>query len=209
MRQAVILTAAFLAAGLAAPAAAQASTAAAAVTPAGIKAPYVWYYNFHSGKCISVPDSSTANGKQLWQYSCMNKKNFGWVPVTGFKGEEYFIRNENTDRCMAVSKDSIHSGAAIVQEPCNYKNPPQNQRFEFHQIIVSNGYQWDIAQAVYSGLCLNVKSNSKKNEAKLVQYSCVNQRGQNEWFIFVKEGVHLPCPCTNAQADRIAAKPIG
>jgi hypothetical protein len=98
---------------------------------------------------------------------------------------------------------------SIVQEPCNYKNPPQNQRFEFHQITVSNGYQWDIAQAVHSGLCLNVQGNSKKNEAKLVQYSCVDQHGQNEWFIFVKEGTHLPCPCTNAQPAKIAAKPIG
>jgi hypothetical protein len=203
MRRAVCgLAAALLVILFVGSAAAQASsTATGPDTPIGPT--FYWLYNFHSGKCISVPNSSTANNQALWQYGCLNQQNFGWSTVTGFSGNEYFFRNEHSGKCLAVENSSTSSGATIVQQTCNLSNPSANQRFTFVQLEFSNGYTWDSIQGVQSGLCLNVKGNSTADKASIVQFSCNASPNFNEWFIFVKAGTHLPCPCTNvADADQ-------
>jgi hypothetical protein len=158
-----------------------------------INSPYAWLYNFHSGKCDSVKNASSANGVQLHQEKCTNQQSFGWLPEEGFSGEEYFFRNETSAKCMSIQ--NLHSGSAIVQEPCKYSNPPANERFVFIYEGQSHDYGWYIIQSVRSGLCLRLNEGSKNNGAALVQHYCDTPGGQ-EWFILVKAGTHLPCPCT-------------
>jgi hypothetical protein len=187
-----------------------APVAAQAASPAGragvddpIKTPFTWFYNYHSGKCISVAHASKSNGAAIWQFGCTNKMDFGWIPTSGFTGRStYFIRNENSAKCMAVKNNSRAKGAAIVQEPCKPSNPPVDQRFQFIGLGFKHGYSWLLIRSVRSSLCVHVRSDSKKNEAILEQWSCPLPQGKtnfSEWFIFVKAGTHLPCPCSAAR----------
>jgi hypothetical protein len=205
-----LTTAALLAGALASPAAAQSSSPTPAPRAiAAISYPYKWMYDNHSGKCISIPGSSHKRGTQLHQYSCQNNSNFGWLPIRGFDGEQYFIRSENQksphEQCIAVRGNSKASGAAIVQEPCNYRHPPADERFEFIHVgaAVEWGYGWDIMRSVTSGLCVSITGNgrrNKRNNQKVVQSSCVPPKGHgplyDQWFIFVAANTPgLPCPC--------------
>lgn len=156
---------------------------------------YQWLYSFHSGKCINVTNASSANGVQLRQEGCANRKSFGWLAVSGFSGEEYFFRNNVSNKCMSIQ--NIHNGSAIVQEPCNYQNPPANERFEFIYIQQFDNYGWYIVKAVNSGLCLRLNNASKSNGAALVQHYCDTPHGQ-EFFLLARPGLHLPCPCSFA-----------
>jgi hypothetical protein len=163
-----------------------------------ISAPYAWMYNFHSGKCISVPHSSTAGGARLWQYGCLNQANFGWLPEHGFSGVEYFFRNEHSGKCLAVNNSSKAAGAAIVQRACRLANPPLNQRFEFVSEGFHHNYTWYFVRSVLSALCLNTVGNSKANSAYLQQWSCPDPTHPrpSEWFIVLSPGAHPGCPCT-------------
>jgi Ricin-type beta-trefoil lectin domain len=160
---------------------------------------YKWIYNFHSGKCISITNASSANGVKLHQDPCANTQSFGWLPVQGFSGEEYFFRNETSAKCMSIQ--NVRSGSAIVQEPCNYQNPPANERFVFIYEGQSQNYGWYLIQSVRSALCLRLNEASKRNGAGLVQHYCDTPQGQ-EYFILASAGTHLPCPCTLGSSER-------
>lgn len=169
---------------------------------------YHWLYGFHSGKCISVKNASSANGVQLHQDPCTNTRSYGWLGVNGFHGEEYFFRNDTSSKCMSIRNHN--NGSAIVQEPCNYRNPPANERFVQIYMGQSHNYGWYLIQSVASGLCLRVNVASKKNGAALVQHHCNQPNGQ-EFFLFVKAGTHMPCPCNlpSTAGPAVAAAPRG
>jgi Ricin-type beta-trefoil lectin domain-like len=197
------MAAAFMAAGCVM-ALAPSATASTNSPQAPIHAGYKWLYSFHSGKCISVTNGSSANGVQLHQDPCANRRSFGWLPVQGFSGEEYFFRNDNSAKCMSIQ--NLHNGSAIVQEPCNYHNPPANERFVFIYIQQFHNYGWYLVKSVRSGLCLRLNVASKKNGAALVQHYCDTPHGQ-EFFLLASPGTHLPCPCTfsvSSSADQRA-----
>lgn len=154
-------------------------TAGAAVTY-----PYAWFLNENSGKCISVPDSSTTPGTQLHQYTCLTKNNFGWLPVeAGNEADEYFFRNEDqtapNEQCMAVAGGSTSAGAAVVQEPCNYTNPPASQLWLAAGSGLDNGY--GEFYNYKSGMCLKVNASSTKDDALMIQEPCSN--GGAIWFM--------------------------
>jgi Ricin-type beta-trefoil lectin domain len=189
-------------------------TAAPALASTGrtpIQPGYHWLYGFHSGKCISVKNGSSANGAPLHQDPCANRQAFGWLGVDGFHGEQYFFRNEVSSKCMSIQNRT--NGSAIVQEPCNYRNPPANERFVFIYMGQSHDYGWYLVQSVRSGLCLRLNEASKKNGAALVQHHCNQPNGQ-EYFLLASAGTHLPCPCnlnstaSNATASTITASPV-
>lgn len=160
---------------------------------------YQWFYGFHSGKCINVANGSSANGTPLRQEPCANRRSFGWLPVNGFSGEEYFFRNDVSAKCMSIK--NIHNGSAVVQEPCNYRHPPANERFVFIYIEQSHNYGWYIVKSVNSGLCLRINDASKRSGAALVQHYCDAPHGQ-EFFLLATPGTHLPCPCNQAISTR-------
>jgi len=198
------LAATLLTAGIAATAAAGAST-----TPRGFAAPipanYFWLYNFHSGKCIYVSGASAQVGAHLLQGTCKNRREFGFSPRTGFSGSEYFIlesvnlpSRQHRFLCMSVS--GLRNGSPVVQGKCNFQNPPTKQRVVFHHGGFVHGYTWNVTQSVYSLLCLNIAGASKSNGAAFIQTRCISVRHHSDWFIFVKPGTHLPCPCSTANA---------
>lgn len=204
------LATSLLSSGIAATVAASAATTArsfAAPVPQG----YSWLYNYHSGKCVYVPGASAQVGAHLVQGTCKNRREFGFSPRTGFSGSEYFIVESvnlpsRQHRFLCVSVSSLRNGSAVVQEKCNFQNPPAKQRVVFHHGGFVHGYTWSVAQSVYSLLCLNIAGASKANGAALVQTRCISVRHHSDWFIFVKPGTHLPCPCRSAKAALAALR---
>lgn len=163
-----------------------------------ISHPYVWFYDYHSGKCVAVKGASRSEGAPLVQEGCANSQSFGWLAVKGFSGSEYFYRNENSNMCMAVKNSSKKAGAALVQEPCNYKNPPANERFGFVMLEFIHGYTWWFVQSQLSGFCMNVTGDTKASGAAMQLWYCPSPSNthKSEWTILVKAGTKLPCPCT-------------
>jgi hypothetical protein len=202
---------ALLVVGFAEPAAAQSYEPArpASATAVAISSPYAWLYNFHSGKCLTVPGAAHAHGVQVRQFSCLNRNNLGWQPVTGFSGSQYFIRSENqrkpNEQCLTVNRRA--SGAAVVQEPCgkNPANPPVSQRWQFIRASDRHNYGWDLIQSVWSGFCVSITNSSKSNNAEVRQSTCYRTKGTlhtNGWFIFVAPGTKLPCPCAGPRGPQ-------
>lgn len=166
---------------------------------------YFWLYNFHSGKCAYIVNGSDHNGAKLAQGPCENRREYGFLPKKGFSGSEYFFQDSvnlpspsHHFLCVSLANGS-NSGSTIIQEPCNYQNPPAKQRFVFHLGPFVDGYTWWVIDSVaYGGHCVNIKNASKANGAAVEQHICATVRHHSSWFIFVKPGTHLPCPCSDA-----------
>jgi len=165
---------------------------------------YFWLYNFHSGKCVYIVNGSDHNGAKLAQGPCENRREYGFLPKKGFSGSEYFFQDSvnlpsSSHHFLCVSLANGHSGSTLIQEPCNYQNPPQKQRFVFHLGPFLHGYTWWVIDSVaFGGQCVNIANASTANGAAVQQHYCATVSHHSSWFIFVKPGTRLPCPCTDA-----------
>lgn len=125
----------------------------------------------HSGKCADVPAYSTASGKWLDQWTCVNQSNERWYldPVGPIGGVYWYrIRSASSGLCMNVNGASLSNRAAIIQYRCGAYT---NEYFAFWRGgDVPTGYY--LVQAFQSGRCLKVDGGSVANGAKLIQYSC-------------------------------------
>lgn len=180
-------------------------TAASAKTTAHpIPRGYFWLYNFHSGKCAYIVNGSDHNGAKLAQGPCENRREYGFLPKKGFSGAEYFFQDSvnlpsSRHHFLCVSAANNHSGSTLIQEPCNYQNPPSKQRFVFHLGPFLHGHTWWAIESVANGgQCINIANASTKNGAAVQQHECATVRHHSSWFIFVKPGTRLPCPCSDA-----------
>jgi hypothetical protein len=145
----------------------------------GISYPYKQYINNHSRMCLSIPKASTKSGVQIRQYTCANKKNFGWRGLEAPTGKGIIIRSENQlnphEKCMAVKNGSEAPGAAVVTEPCNYHNTPLSQTWAV-ALAGTVIHPWYIFQNQKSLLCMKISGASKKNGGKLIQEPCIQAR---------------------------------
>lgn len=72
----------------------------------------------HSNLCLDVPNSSTANGTNLQQYSC-NGTAAQQFDVTYIGGSRYEVRNVNSGRCVDLYSAWTVNGTAVQQYDCN------------------------------------------------------------------------------------------
>jgi hypothetical protein len=163
---------------------------------------YFWLYNYHSGKCAYIVGASARSGAKLAQSTCKNSREFGFQPKTGFSGSDYFFQSSVNipsprHHFLCVSVANNRRGSTLIQEPCNYQNVPTKQRFIFHFGVFSHGYTWSVIESVASNQCVNIAGGSKANGAAVQQQFCTSVHNQSNWFIFVKAGTRLPCPCVN------------
>ncbi len=90
------------------------------------------------------------------------------------KPYEHFL-NDNSRKCLYVP------GSSVVQEPCNYAHPPKGALW--YAIPLGYGADgWGIFQNPNSLLCLNIKDNSERNNAVLIQSPCRHNASKSEWF---------------------------
>ncbi|MGW0881730.1 RICIN domain-containing protein [Streptomyces sp. NPDC002671] len=147
------------------------STAAAAVVcaltfsaPAHAQvAGYKTLLNSNSDKCLAVPNSSTANGTGLIQWTCTGDSEQQWQlePVEGGAGDRYLVRNLNSGKCLAMSNSSTVNGTQAIQWTCN----GGSEQIWIHDSI-------NRLRNLNSDKCLAVANDSTANGAEAIQWTC-------------------------------------
>lgn len=176
-----------------------------------IPQPYVYIFNWHSGKCINVPgEGSQQEGLQLDQWTCQDWASEEWQPLTGFGPVgEFIFRNRATLQCINVRGYSTQEGAAIQQWPCHLSNPTNPPNETFYADVCSaryDNYNWCEYAGLQSNLCLNVVGNSLANGAKIQQWDC-GFGYYNEVFALVVSDPVPPCPCSPVMSSSPISRP--
>ncbi|GAB4004677.1 alpha-lytic protease prodomain-containing protein [Glycomyces albus] len=130
--------------------------------------------NRNSGKCVDVPNSSTANGTGLQQYDCWGGANQSWR-LEDVGGGYYRIVSESSGKCMDIDGASTANGAGVIQWTCH---DGANQQWQVRDS--GGGYVELVAR--HSGKCLDVPSSSTANGTGLQQYDCWGGANQ-QWSI--------------------------
>ena len=123
----------------------------------------------HSGKCLDVSGSSTADGAnvQQWDYTGADNQKWNLEPA----GDNYYkICAEHSGKCLDVLGFATEAGANVGQHTC-YDPPATNQRWKLDH--VGGGYYKICAN--HSGKCLNVSGNSTADGANVQQWDYVGQ----------------------------------
>lgn len=123
----------------------------------------------HSGKCLDVPNSSTAAGTQIQQYTC-NNSTAQRFQVVHLGNGYYRIVNVNSGLALHVASFLTGNNAAIQQHEAHGGD---NQLFTF--VAYGSGYMLK-PKASYK--CLDVPSASTANGALLQQYTCNQSNAQ-------------------------------
>ncbi|HSW11668.1 MAG TPA: RICIN domain-containing protein [Solimonas sp.] len=75
----------------------------------------------HSNLCLDVPNSSTANGTQLRQYTC-NGTGAQQYDIYYVGNSRYEVRNVTSGRCVDLYSGWTVNGTAVQQYDCNQTN---------------------------------------------------------------------------------------
>jgi len=130
-----------------------------------------------SSRCLSVDSSSTADGAQIIQWTClgMNAQEWTFSPdPADTTGTLFFIKNLNSNKCLSVDSNSTADGARVIQWNC----------------IGSSGQKWSILFSAletgvrivnHSGKCLSVDSSSTSNGARIIQWRCIPDSLAQQW----------------------------
>ncbi|MEC3998047.1 ricin-type beta-trefoil lectin domain protein [Actinacidiphila sp. DG2A-62] len=114
-----------------------------------------------SGRCVDVPDATTADGTQTELWDCNGGANQRWTYTSGKQLMVY------GDKCLDASGQGTGNGTAAVIWDCNGQ---ANQ-------------QWNLAAdgsitGVQSGLCLDASGQATGNGTKIQLWSCNGQANQ-------------------------------
>ncbi|MEU8517872.1 endo-1,4-beta-xylanase [Kitasatospora sp. NPDC048722] len=121
-----------------------------------------------AGKCLDVPNSSTAAGSQVQTYSCWGGANQIW---THTPGDELSVYGGAGRMCLDASGQGTSSGTKAVVWPCNGQT---NQQWHMNADGSVTGVQ--------SGLCLDVSGASTADGAPVQLWSC-SGRGNQQWTL--------------------------
>jgi len=117
-----------------------------------------------SGRCLDVPNVSTANGTQLQTYDCNGGSNQQWTYTSSRQLTVY------GNKCLDAYGQGTTNGTKVVIWDCNGGT---NQQWTLN----ANGSVTDDL----SGLCLDVAGQGTANGSLLQLYACVAQ-GNQRWI---------------------------
>ncbi len=124
------------------------------------------------GKCINIPQGSSDDGANAYQYSCTNEfsQEFSFSATEG----GYFIHTKHNGKCLTVEENSQSPEAWIIQDVCNT---------DYAQIwqIAGQGDNTTI-KAVHSGMCLAVAEGNLQDHTPIVQTQC-DDSAKTKWRI--------------------------
>jgi Ricin-type beta-trefoil lectin domain-like/Ricin-type beta-trefoil lectin domain len=127
----------------------------------------------HSGKCLDVSNSSTANSALLVQWDCGNpltaqNQVFSLLPQGG---ATYMLVARHSGRCVDVYGGSQENSAQVDQYTC---------MGAAHQIWKGDAVdpEYGIFRAKHSEKCLDVYGANTANGAAVDQYTCVYANNQ-------------------------------
>jgi hypothetical protein len=115
-----------------------------------------------SGRCVDIPNSSTANGTQAQLWDCGGGTNQRFTYTSGKQLQVY------GNKCLDASGRGTTNGTAVIIWDCNGQN---NQQWN----VNSNG----TITGVQSGLCVDANGAATANGTKIILWSCnggANQR---------------------------------
>jgi hypothetical protein len=125
--------------------------------------------NTNSGRCMAVPDSSTANGTVVVQWTCSNNNDQLWY-AQQVSGNRYYLINQNSGKCLAIGSASTANGAKAIQWTCNGSSEQIWTRDSIGRLRNLN-----------SDRCLAVPNSSTANGTELVQWTCTTNDDQQWW----------------------------
>lgn len=114
-----------------------------------------------SGRCVDVPNGTTANGTQVQLWDCGGAANQTWTRTTD--RELVF----NGTKCLDAANQGTANGTQVIIWDCNGQ---ANQRWN----IGADG----TITSVPSGLCLDATGQGTANGTKLILWSCNGQANQ-------------------------------
>ena len=126
----------------------------------------------HSGKCLGIAGSSTANLAAAVQQTCDGRSGQSFAAVDA-GGGYVTLRATHSNRCLDVESGSTANLARIIQHDCHGGN---NQQFRLDAVDGT----WSRLVARQSGRCVDVEAGSGADGAAIIQYDC--HGGNNQQF---------------------------
>jgi sugar lactone lactonase YvrE len=136
----------------------------------------------HSGKCLDVSNSNTANGAALIQWECNSPQTaqnqvFKLVP----QGNSYYqLVARHSNRCVDVPGASQTQGVTLQQYDCLGAGQT-NQIWQGVPIETIEGNEYVHFVAKHSGQCMEVQSSSNANGAPVGQWPCIGNQANQLW----------------------------
>ena len=143
----------------------QANVVAAAYAPAGGGQQNVMVVGAQSGRCVDVPNSTTANGTQVQLWDCHGNANQRWTYTAGRQLMVY------GSKCLDASGQGTANGTAVIIWDCNGQ---ANQQW----VVNANGS----ITGVQSGLCVDAAAAATANGTKIQLWGC--HGGANQQWSF-------------------------
>ncbi|MFY1651169.1 RICIN domain-containing protein [Solwaraspora sp. WMMB762] len=137
------------------PAGARAVMAAAGPRTGGGDEQTVQIVGVQSGRCLEVPNSSTANGTQTQLWDCNGAAGQRWTHTSAGQLMIY------GDKCLDANGQGTTNGTTVIIWDCNGQT---NQQWT----VDANG----TIRGVQSGLCLDANGAATANGTKMILWTC-------------------------------------
>ena len=118
-----------------------------------------------SGRCVDVPNSSTANGTQVQLWDCGGGANQSWTYTSGRQLQVF------GGKCLDASGQGRTNGTQVIIWDCNGQ---ANQQWN----VNANG----TITGVQSGLCVDATGAATANGTKIVLWAC-NGGTNQQWSL--------------------------
>jgi Ca2+-binding RTX toxin-like protein len=134
----------------------------------------------HSGRCLDVYASGTANGQAIHQRDCLDpvqapNQVFSLVPKWD---DALQIVARHSGRCVDVAWESYDPGALLQQFDCDPAGWA-NQLWWRDQIATGSPYFQ--LEAEHSGQCMDLQDGGTANGVRAVQWPCMAGRQSQHW----------------------------
>jgi endo-1,4-beta-xylanase len=121
-----------------------------------------------AGKCLDVPNSSSATGVQLQIWDCSGQPNQTWTHSTS---NQLSVTSGGSQLCLDANGKGTTAGTKVITWTCNGGT---NQQWQ----INSNG----TITSVLSGLCLDVTGKGTTNGSLIELWTC-NGGTNQQWTL--------------------------
>jgi non-reducing end alpha-L-arabinofuranosidase len=118
-----------------------------------------------SGRCLDVPNSSTANGTQVQLLDCNGQANQSWTYTSGRQLQVF------GSKCLDANGQGRTNGTQVIIWDCNGQ---ANQQWNVNANNTITGVQ--------SGLCLDANGAATANGTKIILWACNGQANQ-QWSL--------------------------
>ena len=119
-----------------------------------------------AGKCLDVPNSTSAAGAQLQIWDCNGQPNQAWTHTSS---NQLTVTAGGAQMCLDANGNGTSNGTKVVTWTCNGQ---ANQQWQLN----ANG----TVTGVQSGLCLDVTGKSTADGALVELWTCNGQTNQ-QW----------------------------